>query len=510
MAKDEGSNLEEIKIVDPIGMTGVAYLRLVSTRAEARTGKVLSAMAPRLDEALQSAAEASYTEFQRLVFGHGGGRLLFEGQGGNTMRHFLQLGERVVTPDGGLSYGSEITLGSIQAHFEQGNKAEEAAFHTVLKYSQGYLEVMKTMLFGKQGTQGQYWAVLNRVLDVNSDEYAEFHKREWPTHRAHYLLSLVVDSMAERKGFVREELQENLRYFEAKGSESPQATLVRMSALRVKMEAVNGAQDVDWMARFATALTAEDKLLLIEARQTAPGADLSVVVEKLMRTRTRAAGKRASKDRGDGGRGEGGAKKTKGASDGAALVCNNCSKQGHVARDCRGPKGGRKCFTCNQPGHIQRDCPGVAVTASIGGPTGESRTCYNCGQPGHLARDCPAAPAGTGAGAGRGANNRGGAGRGRGGGRGGRHQGGGRGAVAAPVAAAAAPVAAVPGAAGSAPAALPPPPPLYPYMSPAMTPGALEGMARMLESHFANNQSAAGQSYSTMAGLMRQNLLTPQ
>ena len=34
-------------------------------------------------------------------------------------------------------------------------------------------------------------------------------------------------------------------------------------------------------------------------------------------------------------------------------LCYNCSKKGHMARDCLEE---RKCYNCGEPGHIARDC----------------------------------------------------------------------------------------------------------------------------------------------------------
>ncbi|GAB5358224.1 hypothetical protein AAMO2058_000439700 [Amorphochlora amoebiformis] len=44
-----------------------------------------------------------------------------------------------------------------------------------------------------------------------------------------------------------------------------------------------------------------------------------------------------------------------GSRPGANMVCYECNKKGHLARDC--PNSERKCWHCNQEGHLSRDCP---------------------------------------------------------------------------------------------------------------------------------------------------------
>ncbi|PAA53772.1 hypothetical protein BOX15_Mlig027223g1, partial [Macrostomum lignano] len=55
------------------------------------------------------------------------------------------------------------------------------------------------------------------------------------------------------------------------------------------------------------------------------------------------------------------------------LICYNCRKPGHLAKDC---PSGVICHNCGQEGHLSRDCKSLP-------------RCHNCGQEGHLAKNCP-------------------------------------------------------------------------------------------------------------------------
>ncbi|KAF7666214.1 hypothetical protein LDENG_00114550 [Lucifuga dentata] len=54
--------------------------------------------------------------------------------------------------------------------------------------------------------------------------------------------------------------------------------------------------------------------------------------------------------------------------------CRNCSKTGHLSKNCPEPKKVSSCFLCGTPGHLVVECP--------------NKHCNNCGQPGHLFESC--------------------------------------------------------------------------------------------------------------------------
>uniref|UniRef100_A0A667Y7R0 Zinc finger CCHC domain-containing protein 7 n=2 Tax=Myripristis murdjan TaxID=586833 RepID=A0A667Y7R0_9TELE len=56
------------------------------------------------------------------------------------------------------------------------------------------------------------------------------------------------------------------------------------------------------------------------------------------------------------------------------VTCRNCSKTGHLSKNCPNPKKVACCFLCGTPGHQVAECP--------------NRHCANCGLPGHLYESC--------------------------------------------------------------------------------------------------------------------------
>jgi hypothetical protein len=60
------------------------------------------------------------------------------------------------------------------------------------------------------------------------------------------------------------------------------------------------------------------------------------------------------------------------------MVCFNCKKEGHMARNCTEPK---LCKACGQPGHFYKDC--------TQGNSNRNMRCLNCGENGHTSTQCP-------------------------------------------------------------------------------------------------------------------------
>ncbi|KAK8955615.1 hypothetical protein KSP40_PGU013596 [Platanthera guangdongensis] len=64
----------------------------------------------------------------------------------------------------------------------------------------------------------------------------------------------------------------------------------------------------------------------------------------------------------------------------AKTVCWNCKESGHIANECSNDAGGPfrdiVCRMCNQPGHISRDCAAIVI-------------CNTCGGRGHMSYECP-------------------------------------------------------------------------------------------------------------------------
>jgi cellular nucleic acid-binding protein len=60
-------------------------------------------------------------------------------------------------------------------------------------------------------------------------------------------------------------------------------------------------------------------------------------------------------------------------------ICRNCSKSGHIAKDCTAPRVPPRevilYSNCYKPGHLQKECT-------------NEKACNNCRQSGHIARNC--------------------------------------------------------------------------------------------------------------------------
>ena len=59
------------------------------------------------------------------------------------------------------------------------------------------------------------------------------------------------------------------------------------------------------------------------------------------------------------------------------VVCHNCNKEGHIARDC--PKNKVKCYNCNELGHLAKYCKAP-----------RSLRCSRCGQSNQTSQNCTA------------------------------------------------------------------------------------------------------------------------
>ncbi|NXT94950.1 ZCHC7 protein, partial [Anhinga rufa] len=56
------------------------------------------------------------------------------------------------------------------------------------------------------------------------------------------------------------------------------------------------------------------------------------------------------------------------------VTCRNCSRPGHLSKNCPTPKKVPPCCLCAERGHLQNCCP--------------ARFCLNCCLPGHYFREC--------------------------------------------------------------------------------------------------------------------------
>uniref|UniRef100_A0A8C6J0D7 Zinc finger CCHC domain-containing protein 7 n=1 Tax=Melopsittacus undulatus TaxID=13146 RepID=A0A8C6J0D7_MELUD len=60
------------------------------------------------------------------------------------------------------------------------------------------------------------------------------------------------------------------------------------------------------------------------------------------------------------------------------VTCRNCSRQGHLSKNCPAPKKVPACCLCAERGHLQNSCP--------------ARFCLNCSLPGHYFKECVERP----------------------------------------------------------------------------------------------------------------------